>query len=153
MLRSTAPISKAYLKNCLCISPSAHTVLVLFWLNCFVLTWLMFLSFPKSAFKVDHGLSAKSHWGHSGGLDAIRCPPSQTTKPGPVLRLYSVQVAHRHTSRREMWPLACVQGRDDSVARRGARDAASRERRGSLFSWIPSPQRTWGILSSFRQNS
>lgn len=83
-----------------------HTVLVLVWLNCFGLA--CFLSFPKHIFKMDHELSAKSHWGHSRGLAAIRCCVSQTTKPGSLLRLYSEQVAYRRASQTEMWPLACA---------------------------------------------
>ena len=47
----------------------------------------------------------------------------------------------------------CQLGKADSSARRGPRDAAHSERRGSLFSWISPPERTWGILSSFSQKS
>lgn len=42
--------------------------------------------------KVGHELSVQSHWGRSGGLAAVRCCRSQTTKPSPVLRLYPAQV-------------------------------------------------------------
>lgn len=133
--------------------PTVHTQ---FWFCFGLILWFglaYFLSFPKHIFKADHELSAKSHCGHSGGLAAIRRHTSQTTKPGPVLRLYSVEVAHRHTAQRETWPLACAnlakpilqpgKGQGMQHAVRG---------RGACFPESP-PQRTWGILCRFSQES